>query len=853
MVWDGFRNWQKGELARPGARSVLSPPPTLGATPHPAACALCPSGCGLRGWLREGELVHLEGDPEDPVNQGALCARGVAARALPRHPERLLAPRVRRPGADHWEQASWDQALEALALQLLRVRDEAWEGSAHRTEGLGFLGGGDLTREEVYLVRKLATHLGAPSCDHEARLGPVAAEWALRATLGHGGSSASRSQVEEARLVLVLGSDPAALDPMLFASVLRARSAGATLVVADSHLGRTGALADLFLAHRPGTLGALLMGLAHQVLEHERFDRAFLEERTDACWKLDPEFDLQEGAFPGLRVRGPGEAEYDRSSWGYQDGPEVGELEEEGSVFWHLRRHLARYDLKTVESLTGIRADRIERAAELLGSVRPGVALLGEGLTDHLNGVQQVRAAAVLQLLLGNLGVAGSGLHPPDRRAGTRGALELGGLWEELPGGLPPPGQWQVNLDEYQRVHGSELRQRLERLLRTWFEDELPVEDGYRLLPRVGREARYTLPDQLEAMWREELRCLVCVEADPAGGPLGGAPARASLRKLETLVVLDLFETETSEFWRREGLPEEIPTEVWSLPLASFLERGGSYRRPDGSSWEICPLVPPPGEARPAVQVLTAILQRIRGYLADQGRPRDRSLQRARCPDPERVLETLREELVELGDPLRAASPRFHLFAAAEPRGTGETGGPSGPLLRDGPFPEHYEPVEGPLDHPLHEGSGVSPLMRNQTGGEAWNETLDEQFPHFLVVGELPEAWGTGRLSSRLPLLREAMPGPLLEISRSLGRRLGIDSGDRVELATPRGAIEVPVARTDRLRPLYCSGGFVEVLWLSGSFPGLGGATPDLLEPSSGVPGSGVSRCRIRLGQGGRS
>jgi anaerobic selenocysteine-containing dehydrogenase len=727
---------------------------------------------------------------------------------------------------------SWEDAFVSLAHEFMRVRDETWEGSAGRSEGLAFLGGQDLGDEEVYLLRKLASLLGSLGCEHEARLGAVAGERALRSTLGVGLENPVKD-LSSARILLVLGADPATEDPMLMRRLVQAREEGTRLVVVDTHLTRTGAMADEFLALRPGSFLAFLGALLHQVLEQESYDAEFLLRETDAGFLVNPDFSFAGGLFSGVRESPEGEMEYDRSTWGYQrnnagEPLKVGDLNAEGTVFAHLRRQYAGYDLRTAESLTGLRSEQIERVAQWLGSVRPGAVLFGRGLTHSSQGVQQVRGAALMQLLLG-----GREIFPLLPGAGTRAGLECGGLWEHLPGGAPPPGQWQVNLGEYRRIQGEVAHDRLTHLLRVWFGEEVSLEEAYRFLPRVARGARYTISDLMDGIWEGQIRTLLCLGHDLVGGPLGGAPARSTLRHLELLVVVDLFETQTADFWSLEDNPERISTEVWLLPGASFLEKEVGFRGKH-SGHRTAALVSPPGQALPEVEILSRLARHLQILAASQKRPRDRALTQVRWPDPKEEPEAVRQEIEALFGGASSSQAPFERARLLVDD------------LLDGPFPVHYEPAEGPLENALHPDQGISPLVAGGLPEAVWTPDLEARFPFLVATGELPDAWGTGRISERLTGWEQGGKDPRVEISRSLARRLGVTSGERVLLSTPRGALELVAMQTDRLRPLYCAGSFVEVLWLPVGFRGLGGVTLDILDPTSGTPDSGVCRGQLQ-------
>lgn len=162
-----------------GIRRFFGDPRAAGPAPrrrHRAAetkrtiCCFCSCGCGMDAKVRDGQLLYLEGDAENPINEGTLCAKGAAAAGLHTHPDRLTQPMVRRPGASRFEPADWGEALDRVAERLFELRDKRWEALYHRADSLAFLGGAVNTNEEAYLFKKLGVLLGITGIEHQARI-----------------------------------------------------------------------------------------------------------------------------------------------------------------------------------------------------------------------------------------------------------------------------------------------------------------------------------------------------------------------------------------------------------------------------------------------------------------------------------------------------------------------------------------------------------------------------------------------------------------------------------------------------------------------------------------------------------
>jgi len=150
-----------------------------GAREITTACNFCSCGCGIVAHVRDGKLVHMEGDPDHVVNQGALCSKGAAM--LPTHEssQRVTTPLYRAPGASQWQAISWDEAYGKLAAKLKATRDASWlatekvgdvENPVNRTDAIGLLGGAQNTNEECYLFNKMGRLLGTNYVEHQARL-----------------------------------------------------------------------------------------------------------------------------------------------------------------------------------------------------------------------------------------------------------------------------------------------------------------------------------------------------------------------------------------------------------------------------------------------------------------------------------------------------------------------------------------------------------------------------------------------------------------------------------------------------------------------------------------------------------
>ena len=161
------------------SRGAAASTKLVGTTQVTTACNFCSCGCGIVAHVKDGKLVHLEGDPDHVVNRGALCSKGAAMIATHESPERVTAPLWRAPGSDRFQEISWDEALDKVARKLKATRDASWiatekvgdvETPVNRTDAIALLGGAQNTNEECYLFNKLGRLLGTNYVEHQARL-----------------------------------------------------------------------------------------------------------------------------------------------------------------------------------------------------------------------------------------------------------------------------------------------------------------------------------------------------------------------------------------------------------------------------------------------------------------------------------------------------------------------------------------------------------------------------------------------------------------------------------------------------------------------------------------------------------
>jgi len=598
-------------------------------------CPYCAVGCGVILIHSDGQLHHAEGDPDHPINCGSLCAKGSAMVQVANNPRRLVKVKYRAPGAAGWEEKDWDWALGRIAENIQRTRDATFQTgdrqgrTVNRTEAIACLGGAALDNEACYAFGKLARALGVVYLEHQARVCHSSTVTSLAASFGRGAMTNHWNDVANADCVMIVGANPAENHPVAMKWVAKAREKGAQVISVDPRFTRTSAVADLYAPLRAGTDIAFVGGLIHYALERGLVEKEYLAAHTNAGFLVDPAFGLDAGLFGPIH-----EGTYTREHWGFQRDEQGGvkidpSLEDPDCVFQVVKRHFARYTLPIVSRICGTPQSKLRQVAEtFLSTCRPdrsGTILYAMGATQHSHGTQNVRSYAILQLLLGNIGVAGGGINALRGESNVQGSTDHGLLFDFLPGYLKCPSAEIATLADYvaastptsadpQSANGwSNYAKYAVSLLKAWWGSQATKANqfAYDWLPKCDGDQSHVA--MFEAIDQRRVRGLVLLGQNPAvSGPDVGR-VREALEKLDWLVAVDLWETETATFWKRPGAtPQEIPTEVFLLPAAASMEKEGSVTNSGRwAQWRTA-AVDPPGEARSDLWILDRLAQSLK-------------------------------------------------------------------------------------------------------------------------------------------------------------------------------------------------------------------------------------------------
>jgi formate dehydrogenase major subunit len=485
--------------------------------------------------------------------------------------------------------------------------------------------------------------------------------------------------IKNTDMMLIMGGNPAENHPCGFKWPIEAKlHRNARMIVVDPRFTRTAATADLFLQIRAGSDIAFLGGLINYALQHGHIARDYLVHHTNASFIVKEGFKLPEdGLYSGFDA---GSQMYEKSTWNYEPGgnvtghavqgpagsksgasaiaqkpavpatlpPSVAydlSLEHPRCVFQLLARQYSRYTPEMVERITGIPKDQFLKAAELFTSIRKGgdmkkvgTIIYAVGWTQHSFGTQIIRTAAMLQLLLGNVGRAGGGVNALRGHSNIQGATDMAGVFDILPGYLKMPAPDDADFGAYLKRttptpskpaewdswnYWSNTPKFAVSFLKAMYGDAAKKENdwAFHYLPKIDR--KYSWVEIWDDMYNGSVKGMLAFGMNGVAIGPNSAKNIAALRKADWLVVGEIYPDETSEFWRAPGTtPEQmksIPTTVYRLPCAGFAEKDGNFvNSARWLQWKNAAL-PTPGEARLDQDILAQIFLRVRELYKKDG------------------------------------------------------------------------------------------------------------------------------------------------------------------------------------------------------------------------------------------
>lgn len=656
-------------------------------------CRICTMHCGVIAHVKGERLVRIDGDPRSPT-AGFLCQHGQALREIVHSEERLRAP-LKRDGRAMRE-ITWEQALSEIAERLLAVKRR------HGARALALQTGWPFVRHPiVWILHRFARAFGSPNVATVASLCEAVGRMGKALTVG----SNIRADAQRARTLVVWGANPPTSSPP-FAHVIGAAATGRrNLIVIDPHRSESARFADIHLAPRPGTDGALALGFLHVIVREQLHDAAFVESDTVGMAELT---DL-----------------------------------------------VAEYPPERVASITGVTEGEVERVARMIARQGPTAIWDGLGVEHHANGLQTVRAIACLEAICGHLDVRGGGTLL-DRSDASADDDLLPALYRmATPEPVPP------DIDEAP-IGGASY----------------PIFEVYNRQAQANLFAKAILEDD-----PYPLRALFLLGANPLVTSPGAKRLRRAYGKLDLLVTVDPFLTESGE------------ASDYVLPAATFAEAAGV-----GTDERVMPepLVPPIEGAWPDWKVLFELAR-----AAGLGRY---------FPWP-----TLKEAL---------EAPRRRFMPSPERE-----------VRRDAGAPRKYGTPSGKIElrSEVLARFGHDPLPRWTPPRHA----PTPEHPHVLVSGPRTRAYINSQFR-KIPSIAARMPEPYVEVPPAIAEPLGLRDGDWVAVISPHGRVELAARVTDRVHPetVVLPNGWPQAnanLLVDG----------DDLDPISGFPAFRSAICRL--------
>jgi formate dehydrogenase major subunit len=486
----------------------------------------------------------------------------------------------------------------------------------------------------------------------------------LGASFGRGAATTFQRDLANSDCVLIMGSNMAEAHPVGFRWVLKARERGASLIHVDPRFTRTSAMADMYVAIRAGTDVAFLGGVIRHILENDLWFREYVLHYTNAATIVGEghiDADAGGGLFAGFD-RSTGRYDAEPGAWGYSVAPDSGgrpqhdpTLEHPRCVFQILRRHFARYTPEKVADICGCAPGEVVRVAELLarnsGRERTSAIVYALGWTQHSTGVQMIRSAAIIQLLLGNIGRPGGGIMAMRGHCSIQGSTDIPTLYDLLPGYIPQPsavpehatlggylengrgfaaalnnraaGFWQ---EEAWAGYWAYLPRFMVSLLKAWYGEAATAQNefGYGWLPK--NDGDHSELATFFRMYEGKVCGLFLIGQNPAAGAPNAELNRAALRNLDWLVVRDWFEHESANFWYadpRVDDPASIKTEVFFIPAASIPEKDGTFTNTERLIQWHEKAVDPPGDCRSDAWFIFHLGKRLKELYKDSTLARD--------------------------------------------------------------------------------------------------------------------------------------------------------------------------------------------------------------------------------------
>ncbi len=614
-------------------------------------CCYCAVGCGLivnTALSGTKRALNIEGDPDHPINEGALCAKGASLYQLTEGTPGMPNPRLqkvmyRKPYGTKWEEKSWDWALEQIAKRVKKSRDASFQEknaagvTVNRCEGIASVGSAAMDNEECWAYQAFLRSIGLTYIEHQARICHSSTVPALAESFGRGAMTNHWIDIKNSDCVLIMGSNCAETHPISFKWVTKAQEAGGTVIHVDPRFTRTSAKSNIYAPLRSGTDIAFLGGMINHILENNLIFKEYVVNYTNASFIVGKDFDFKDGMFSGFDEA---TSKYDKSKWAFEydasGAPKRDNtLADPRCVYQLLKKHFSRYTVKNVTETTGTPEDKLLAVYKAYCATgkpdKSGTVMYAMGWTQHTVGVQNIRTMAMVQLLLGNIGVAGGGVNALRGESNVQGSTDQGLLYHILPGYLPTPTAKEKSLDEYLKLITPVSKdpkslnwkknqpKYMASLLKSFYKDA-ELSQAYDWMPKleVGQNNSWLV--LFDKMLAGQFTGFFAWGMNPAVSGANSNKTREAMTKVDWMVTVNIYDSETSSFWKGPGMdPKKVKTEVFMLPCSVSTEKEGSITN-SGRWMQWRYEGPKPlGESKPDGEIIYELANKVRELYQKEG------------------------------------------------------------------------------------------------------------------------------------------------------------------------------------------------------------------------------------------
>ncbi|KGO33294.1 formate dehydrogenase, partial [Desulfobulbus sp. Tol-SR] len=446
--------------------------------------------------------------------------------------------------------------------------------------------------------------------------------------------------------ILIMGGNPAENHPIAFKWILKAKDRGATLIHVDPRFTRTSARCDHHVPLRSGTDIAFLGGMIKHIIDNNLIQEEYVKYYTNASQIVSEGYAFNDGLFSGYDAE---KRKYSKDTW-TTDKDEAGipirdyTLQDPRCVYQMLKKHYERYTLDKVSSITGVTKDNLLKVYNLYGATgardKAGTECYALGWTHHTVGSQNIRTMAIIQLLLGNMGIAGGGINALRGEPNVQGSTDHAILYNILPGYLKMPTGPIQTLAAYNEKYTTKSADPMSAnwyqnypkyavsfLKAVWGAKATPENEfGYSWLPKLDDGQACSVMHTFDDMYAGKVRGFFAYGSNLAVSNPNTTKVRKALQKLQWMVNVNIFDNETAMFWKGPGVdPQTVGTEVFLLPAAASMEKAGSQSNSGRWVQWRYQAANPPGDALSDGDICMRIMDEIRALYAKEG---------GACPEP---------------------------------------------------------------------------------------------------------------------------------------------------------------------------------------------------------------------------